>query len=117
MILAFRTNERGTGDTHHRCSSLPPLAASWHAFTSRHLSSVVQGENRAPAFLAINPLGKVPALQDMDGFCLQESAAMLRYLCETRAVAEHWYPSEFGVVLAFMCERGWVGQVGWKCRG
>ncbi len=33
------------------------------------------------------------ALLPQDGdFCLAESGAILRYLCDTRSVADHWYP-------------------------
>ena len=39
-----------------------------------------KGENRAPEFLAINPNGKLPALQDGD-FNLWESNAIMGYLC------------------------------------
>lgn len=42
---------------------------------------VYRGEGRAPAFLAINPAGKVPALVDGD-FVLTESNAILGYLDE-----------------------------------
>ncbi len=31
------------------------------------------------------------SFQDGD-FCLAESTAILRYLCDTRSVADHWYP-------------------------
>ncbi|KAL4423418.1 hypothetical protein ABPG77_009996 [Micractinium sp. CCAP 211/92] len=54
---------------------------------------ISRGEQRKAPFLAINPLGKIPALQE-GSFCLPESAAIMRYLCETRQVADHWYPSE-----------------------
>lgn len=39
-----------------------------------------KNENRTAAFLAINPLGKLPVLQLDDGTCLSESIAICRYL-------------------------------------
>lgn len=41
------------------------------------------GEQRQPAFLALNPYGRVPAIDD-DGFRLYESATILTYLEQTR---------------------------------
>ena len=38
------------------------------------------GKNHEPAYLALNPNGRVPTLVD-DGFVLWESNAILRYLC------------------------------------
>ncbi len=39
-----------------------------------------KGDWKAPAYLAKNPMGKVPTLEDDDGFLLWESPAMLVYL-------------------------------------
>ncbi len=38
------------------------------------------GKNREPAYLAMNPNGLVPTLEEADGFLLWESNAIVRYL-------------------------------------
>jgi glutathione S-transferase len=43
---------------------------------------LTKGENRTPAFLALNPHGKIPVLVDDDGFALPESDAILWYVAE-----------------------------------
>ncbi len=40
------------------------------------------GEHKNPDYQAVNPLGKVPALQLPDGSILTESAAIVLYLCD-----------------------------------
>ncbi|MDX1498926.1 MAG: glutathione S-transferase family protein [Woeseiaceae bacterium] len=45
-----------------------------------HEVDVVRGETRAPAFLELNPLGKVPVVVLADGRTLTESNAILYYL-------------------------------------
>ncbi|KAH8940822.1 hypothetical protein BDL97_14G004600 [Sphagnum fallax] len=55
--------------------------------------SLWKKQNREPPFLAINPLGKVPAIND-GGFTLSESHTIMRYLAATRKVADHWYPED-----------------------
>jgi len=46
-----------------------------------HLLSIDVGDLRTPAFRAINPHGKVPAIEH-DGFVLYESSAIVEYLEE-----------------------------------
>lgn len=51
-------------------------------------------ETKSPEYLKINPFGKVPAIAEEDGFVLYESCTILRYLCNTRDVPDHWYPKD-----------------------
>ena len=60
-----------------------------------------EGEQKQPWFLKINPIGKVPAMED-NGFYLFESGAICQYLCDKagsslypkdlkqRAIVEQW---------------------------
>lgn len=48
------------------------------------LLSFDRGDTKAPAFLAVNPRGRVPTIVD-DGFALWESAAIVEYLEERYA--------------------------------
>jgi glutathione S-transferase len=46
-----------------------------------HLLSMKRGENRAPEYLAVNPMGKVPALRHGDTV-ITEAAAICAYLAD-----------------------------------
>jgi glutathione S-transferase len=50
-----------------------------------------EGAHKKPEFLAVNPFGKVPAIDD-DGFYLFESNAIMKYLC--RKHGSGLYPSD-----------------------
>ena len=46
-----------------------------------HLLSLTKGETRAPDYLAVNPMGKVPALRHQD-VIVTEAAAICTYLAD-----------------------------------
>jgi len=54
---------------------------------------IVNGDTRTEEYTAMNPFQRVPVVQDGD-FALTESVAIFRYLAQTRAVADHWYPQD-----------------------
>jgi len=51
------------------------------------------GQHLTQDFKKINPLRKVPAIEE-DGFTLGESTAILKYLCNSKNIPEHWYPND-----------------------
>jgi len=51
------------------------------ADVERHVVNLAKGEHKTPDFLAINPLGKVPALRDGD-LVLSESVTIMRYIAQ-----------------------------------
>ncbi len=54
--------------------------------------NLVALEHKAPEFLAMNPLGKVPVLDD-DGLILRDSQAILVYLA-TKTNSTNWWPAD-----------------------
>ncbi|MDW3204826.1 MAG: glutathione S-transferase [Alphaproteobacteria bacterium] len=54
---------------------------------------LASGAHKAPDFLALNPLGQVPVLQD-GAVTLADSNAILVYLARKYDTPGHWYPSE-----------------------
>ncbi|MFH1339890.1 MAG: maleylacetoacetate isomerase [Pseudomonadota bacterium] len=61
------------------------IALNLKGLDADHLSHHLRkGEQRDPAFLALNPQGLVPALQDDTGAVLTQSLAIIEWLEETR---------------------------------
>jgi len=69
------------------------------------------GKNKEPAYLAMNPNGLVPTLEEDDGFLLWESNSIIRYLAgkhnarviepadaKTRALASQWMDWQLSVI-------------------
>jgi glutathione S-transferase len=48
------------------------------------------GKNKEPAYLAMNPNGLVPTLEEEDGFLLWESNSVVRYLAEKHGAGSIW---------------------------
>jgi glutathione S-transferase len=55
--------------------------------------SIAKLEHRAKEYLAINPIGQVPVIDD-NGFVVRESHTIMRYLKDKYKCADHWYPSD-----------------------
>ena len=61
---------------------------------------MMKGEAFKKEFAKVNPLKKIPVLQEVNTetglieFTLSESHAMMRYLADKNQVEEHWYPRE-----------------------
>lgn len=68
------------------------LTASALALEHEYINlDLTKGEHKSDEFLAVNPLGKVPAIND-NGFCLFESNAICRYMANK--IDSPLYPSE-----------------------
>lgn len=69
---------------------------------------LVNGEARAPAFLAVNPLGKVPVLALGGGEYLSESHAIMLYLADGSALIpkDPWLAAQMRQWLCF--EQQWI---------
>ena len=71
-------------------------------FVPIHLA---KGEHKQPAYLEMQPYGKVPAWREADGFQLFESRAIMKHVCEgtalvpsdarSRALMEQWLSVEY----------------------
>ncbi|MCC7275086.1 MAG: glutathione S-transferase family protein [Alphaproteobacteria bacterium] len=67
------------------------LLLSWLGLPHRRVEvNQVRGEPMSPAFRAINPIGKVPALRLGDGRVLTESGSILYFLAQGTA----WWPAD-----------------------
>jgi glutathione S-transferase len=106
-----------------------PLALAHHLNLALEVRSVnvYAGEGRSPAYLAVNPSGKIPTLVDGD-WALWESNAILQYLCDAHAggalgggdarqradvarwlfwESAHWQPTLIPLLSAFVGSRLW----------
>jgi glutathione S-transferase len=52
-----------------------------------------QGEQKRPEFLALNPFGQVPVIQD-GADTVADSSAILAYLCRRYDPSNRWWPQE-----------------------
>jgi GST-like protein len=76
-----------------------------------HAVDLKAGEQKQPAFLAINPNGRIPAIVD-DGFAVFESGAILIYLAEKFAALVPATPQGRSAVLQWlMWQMGGLGPM------
>ncbi|CAF1518705.1 unnamed protein product [Adineta ricciae] len=59
-----------------------------------HELDVLKGETHTDSYKKINPVGKIPSIVDDDEFHLGESHTIMRYLCESRKLPDHYYPKD-----------------------
>ena len=71
---------------------------------------VFEGEHKTDAYLALNPFGKLPVIDD-DGFLLFESSAIVKYL--SRKAGSKLYPDEPLDQATHVVRR--VGSLGVSC--
>jgi glutathione S-transferase len=95
MLTIYGSDLSGPAIKVRLTASLLGLNYKWHPVNLR------EGEHKKEWFLKINPVGKIPAIDD-DGFQLFESNAICRYLCDKnnsplypkdvkkRAVIDQW---------------------------
>ena len=79
-----------------------------------HKVRLGKGEQKAPAFLAINPNGKIPAIvdRDADNFAVFESGAILMYLAEkTGKLMPADFKSRSLVIQWLMFQMGGIGPM------
>ena len=54
-------------------------------------------QHKTKEYLAINPMGKVPSMQVIregkPDINMNESHAMMKYICASKRLADHWYPT------------------------
>jgi len=78
MLTIYGSDLSGPAIKVRLTASFLGLPYKWQAINMR------AGEHKQEWFLKINPVGKIPAIDD-DGFHLFESNAICRYLCDKQA--------------------------------
>jgi glutathione S-transferase len=63
-------------------------------------------EHKKPWFLAINPLGQLPVIDD-DGYVLRDAQAILTYLASRYDSSAKWYPRDDAALIGQMAM--WLG--------
>ncbi|CAF1215973.1 unnamed protein product [Didymodactylos carnosus] len=58
-----------------------------------HEVSFMKKETQSAAYKEVNPAGKLPSIVD-DDFHLGESHTIMRYLCTSRNLPDHYYPND-----------------------
>ena len=75
MLTIYGSDLSGPAIKVRLTASYLGLKYKWQALNLR------EGEQKQEWFLKINPVGKIPVIDD-DGFCLFESNSICRYLCD-----------------------------------
>lgn len=77
------------------CALAPNIAVAWLE-APVEIRNMAYGDHRKPEYLALNPQGKVPALQFENGDVLTEAAAILAWLGATHGKSGYARDTELG---------------------
>jgi glutathione S-transferase len=59
---------------------------------------LLKGDHMKPEYKAIFTMAKVPVLRELvegePDFNMLESHAIMKYMCKSRNLSDHWYPNE-----------------------
>ncbi|KAK7080905.1 Glutathione S-transferase theta-1 [Halocaridina rubra] len=78
------------------CRSVGMLCRAINAPYKEHITKLLKGEQKAPEFLTINPLGKVPSVKD-GNTVINESCSAMRYIATKYDTSGKWYPNDLDI--------------------
>ena len=75
------------------CKPVEYLIEKEKIYNTTRLIDLMKEEHLSEEYTLINPFQRVPALKDGD-FLLFESSTLMKYICNSRNVSDHWYPKD-----------------------
>ena len=102
---------------HHRLSPFAMVSKvvllNYNINHTEHEVDLSSGQHKQAWYLKINPDGTIPSIKD-DDYCLSESIAQSRYLCERSKIESKFYPFHDAKLMAI--QNMWLDFAGGKFR-